>query len=90
MCLCMHGENEYNRWHILFKQFIFRQPETDKMVQFLDPETEKKITISGPRNSSNGSAKMLGTETYKIVQIMCPETDIMGERIYINEYNHPF
>ena len=33
----------------LFEQFFFRQLETDKMVQFLDPETDKKLLFLGPK-----------------------------------------
>ena len=40
--------NEYDRWQILFKQFIFRQTEMDIMVQFPDPETERKLLLLGP------------------------------------------
>ena len=43
------------------------------------------VSISGPRNSKNGSAIFLETETDKMVQFLAPETDILGERI--NIYN---
>ena len=51
-------------------------------MQLLVPETDK-ISISGPRNSLNGSEKILGPETDKMVEFIGPETDIMAKRIYI-------
>ena len=39
--------------------------------------------ISGPRNSLNGSAKILSKETNKMVQFLGQETDIIGERIFM-------
>ena len=54
------------------RSYSNRKPETDKMVQFLDPETERKLL---PRNSENGSSRSLGPETEKMVQFQDQKTD---------------
>ena len=43
------------------------------MMQLLGPETVKNNTVSGPRNSKNGSEKIMGPETDEKVQFLCPK-----------------
>jgi hypothetical protein len=56
-------------WHqkLTHNVSFWGQKPTDPFSRFLGPETDKKITISGARNSENGSVIFLGPETTDIV-----------------------
>ena len=47
------------------------------------PQKLSKITISGARNSENGSAIFLEPETAVMVQFLAPEIVIIGERNFM-------
>ena len=51
-----------------------------EIFNFWAKKLKTKITISGARNSENGSAMFLGPETDVMVHFLAPETDFMGER----------
>ena len=55
----------------------------DPISTISGPRNLQTITISGARNSENGSAIFLGPETDVMVQFLAPETDIMGERNFM-------